>query len=247
MVSEKKQERSNEYKGKKFKGFYQGYEDPEFIISIGHSPSHSNAKTKDGITEYYFNKELAEKLIPEFEAQGIKWGILEREDKANAIDTKFVNENFKDVKLIELHNNAYKNSNANGVEALEGDQEIDNEFGKTMVQEISKDTGLKLRGIEGLRKIVDGNGKGFMNRLPNLPNSLVEIGFFTNEKDMELIKKNNGYNVMLGIINGYRVSNNKERITELKAYDKNGNLKQDLEKTKKEPDKKRENQQIYTR
>lgn len=233
-----KQERSNTYKGKNFRGYYQGYENPEFILDIGHSPSQSNTRTGDGVTEYYFNKDIVEKLVPELEARGIKWGILERADGTQAIDTKFVNENFKGSKIIELHNNAGVKS-ANGIEAMKGSQKKDNDFGRTMANEISAATGLKLRGDKGLRELQRNKagklmGAGFMNRMPNLENSLIELGFLTNDKDVELMRKNNGYNVMLGILNGYLVSEGKERATELLAYDKNGNLKEKVQEPKKD-------------
>ena len=231
--AEKKQERSNTYKGEKFKGHYQGYEDPEFVLAIGHSPKTSNAYTKDGISEYYFNKEIIEKTVVELEVRGIKWGILERENGTSGLDFEFVNKNFQNVKIIELHNNT--GGGDGGIEALKGKQKRDNNFGETMIQEISKTTGLRLRG---LKEIENGNGAGFMNKLPNVVNSLIELGFFDNEKDLEKLRKNNNYNVMLGILNGYLVSEGKERVSELKAYDKNGKLKENIRVPKQQKEEK---------
>ena len=46
-------ERSGTYKGRQFEGFYEGNDDPEFVIDIGHDPKKSNAATPDGVGEYW--------------------------------------------------------------------------------------------------------------------------------------------------------------------------------------------------
>lgn len=243
------QERSNTYKGKQFKGYYEGYDDPEYILDIGHFAGESNAYTKDGIGEYEFNREILKKLAKEFEARGIKYGILEREKGAKRIDIDFVNENFKGAKLIELHNNDDNDPNANGIEFLKSNQSKDNDFGFTMLEELNKSTGMKLRGIRGQSPIHDGNGRQFVEGLTNLDNILVELGFLSNQKEVEKMLSNNSHDVVLGLLNGFLKSSGKETVNELLTISKDGAKKE----TQEEPVKieivannKEENSNLYS-
>ena len=227
------QERSNTYKGKKFKGYYEGYDDPEYILDIGHYAGESNAYTKDGIGEYEFNREILKKLAKEFEARGIKYGILEREKGAKKIDLDFVNENFKGAKLIELHNNADDDKSANGIEFLISNQKRDNDFGFTMLEELHKSTGMRLRGFKGQSPIHDGNGKQFAEGLTNLDNILVELGFLTNQNEVEKMLSNNSHDIVLGLLNGFLKSSGKETVNELLTISKDGTKKETQENSVK--------------
>lgn len=220
------QERTNTYKGKKFKGYYEGYDDPEYILDIGHFAGESNAYTKDGIGEYEFNREILKKLAKEFEARGIKYGILEREKGAKKVDVDFVNENFKGAKLIELHNNDSKDLSANGIEFLQSNQKSDNDFGFTMLDELNKSTGMKLRGIRGQSPIVNGNGKQFVEGLTNLDNILVELGFLSNSNEVEKMLSNNSHDVVLGLLNGFLKASGKETVSDLLTISKDGTQKE---------------------
>ena len=230
------QERSNTYKGKQFKGYYEGYDDPEYILDIGHFAGESNAYTKDGIGEYEFNREILKKLAKEFEARGIKYGILEREKGAKKIDIDFVNENFKGAKLVELHNNDDDDPNANGIEFLKSNQSKDNDFGFTMLEELHKSTGMKLRGIRGQSPIHDGNGRQFVEGLTNLDNILVELGFLSNQKEVEKMLFNNSHDIVLGLLNGFLKHSGKDTVNELLTISKDG-----AEKEIKEEPVKQEN------
>ena len=197
------QKRSNTYAGKTFKGYYEGFSNPQIIISIGHDPVKSNAYTRSGEGEYAINRDIAIKLANELAARGIRAGILERETGAKSIDTSFVNSNFAGAKIIELHNNGDLSTAANGVEALISNQEGDNRLGSTIVRNLSHTTGMKLRGNKGMQQMTQGRGGAFVNNLTSVDNSLVEIGFLSNEGDVAKIKQNNGYNVILGLLNGF--------------------------------------------
>ena len=223
------QERNNTYKGKQFKGYYEGYDDPEYILDIGHFAGESNTYTKDGIGEYEFNREIIRKLAKEFEARNIKYGILEREKGTKKIDIDFVNENFKGTKLIELHNNSSIDKNSNGIEFLISNQKSDNDFGFTMLEELNKTTVMKLRGIRGQSPIHDGNGRQFVEGLTNLDNILVELGFLSNSNEVEKMLSNNSHDVVLGLLNGFLKSSGKETVNELLTISKDGAKKETQE------------------
>lgn len=216
------QERSNTYKGEKFKGYYEGYDDPEYILDIGHFAGESNAYTKDGVGEYEFNREIIRKLAKEFEARGIKYGILEREKGAKKIDIDFVNDKFKGAKLIELHNNDDNDPNANGIEFLKSNQKNDNDFGFTMLSELHKATGMTLRGVKGQSPIHDGNGRQFAEGLTNLDNILVELGFLSNDNEVKKMLSNNSHDVVLGLLNGFLKASGKYTVTDLLTINKDG-------------------------
>ena len=219
-------ERSGTYKGQKFEGFYEGNDDPEFVIDIGHDPKKSNAATPDGVGEYWVNRDLAIKTAKELNARGIKCGILERKEGAKKIDTNFVNSNFKGAKLVELHNDGEDSglSSLNGVSALKGVQDGDNALASSMIKNISAATGMKVfneNGSKGgLRSMKNGKGGAFVKDLPNVDNALIEIGFLTNRGDVEKIQESNGYNMVLGITNGLLESKGLNKIDSLVSMQK---------------------------
>lgn len=215
--------RSNTYKGKPFKGYYEGNDNPEFIIDIGHEPKESNTQTKDGVSEYWTNRDLAIKVARELNAQGIRCGILERVIGAKVIDTAFVNENFKGANLVELHNNDSPSASTNGVLALKSAQQGDNALGMSMINNLVSTAGFK-KVASGLQEVSNGKGQTFVSGLPNLNNSLVELGFLSNDGDVQKIRQNNGYNVVLALTNGFLESTGKHKITELKSMQKTNQM-----------------------
>lgn len=215
--------RSNTYKGKVFKGYYEGHDNPTFIIDIGHDPKQSNAYA-NGVGEYWINRDIAIKTANELKARGFRVGILEREIGAKSIDTAFVNENFKGASLVELHNNA-SGPSANGILVLRGNQMGDNAFGMTLVKNLSASSGMKIFA-GGLQNISNGHGEKFVNGLPNLNNALVELGFLTNAGDVQKIRANNGYNVVMGLTNGFLESRGLQKINSLISMQKTNMLTQ---------------------
>lgn len=219
-------ERSGTYKGQQFEGFYEGNDDPEFVIDIGHDPKKSNAATPDGVGEYWINRDLAIKTAKELNARGIRCGILERKEGAKKIDTNFVNSNFKGAKLVELHNDGEDNgrTSLNGVSALKGVQDGDNALASSMIKNISSATGMKVfneNGSKGgLRSMKNGKGGAFVKDLSNVDNALIEIGFLTNRGDVEKIQESNGYNMVLGITNGLLESKGLNKIDSLVSMQK---------------------------
>lgn len=175
--------RSNTYKGKQFNGYYEGNDNPEFIVDIGHEPKESNTQTKDGVSEYWTNRDLAIKVARELNAQGIRCGILERVVGSKVIDTAFVNENFKGANLVELHNNDSPSASTNGVLALKSAQQGDNALGMSMINNLVSTAGFK-KVASGLQDVSNGKGQRFVSGLPNLNNSLVELGFLSNDGDV---------------------------------------------------------------
>lgn len=215
--------RSNTYKGKQFNGYYEGNDNPEFIVDIGHEPKESNTQTKDGVSEYWTNRDLAIKVARELNAQGIRCGILERVVGAKVIDTAFVNENFKGANLVELHNNDSPSASTNGVLALKSAQQGDNALGMSMINNLVSTAGFK-KVASGLQDVSNGKGQRFVSGLPNLNNSLVELGFLSNDGDVQKIRQNNGYNVVLALTNGFLESTGKPKITELKSMQKTNQM-----------------------
>lgn len=215
--------RSNTYKGKQFNGYYEGNDNPEFIVDIGHEPKESNTQTKDGVSEYWTNRDLAIKVARELNAQGIRCGILERVVGAKVIDTAFVNENFKGANLVELHNNDSPSASTNGVLALKSAQQGDNALGMSMINNLVSTAGFK-KVASGLQDVSNGKGQRFVSGLPNLNNSLVELGFLSNDGDVQKIRQNNGYNVVLALTNGFLESTGKHKITELKSMQKTNQM-----------------------
>lgn len=215
--------RSNTYKGKQFNGYYEGNDNPEFIVDIGHEPKESNTQTKDGVSEYWTNRDLAIKVARELNAQGIRCGILERVVGSKVIDTAFVNENFKGVNLVELHNNDSPSASTNGVLALKSAQQGDNALGMSMINNLVSTAGFK-KVASGLQDVSNGKGQRFVSGLPNLNNSLVELGFLSNDGDVQKIRQNNGYNVVLALTNGFLESTGKPKITELKSMQKTNQM-----------------------
>ena len=215
--------RSNTYKGKQFNGYYEGNDNPEFIVDIGHEPKESNTQTKDGVSEYWTNRDLAIKVARELNAQGIRCGILERVIGAKVIDTAFVNENFKGANLVELHNNDSPSASTNGVLALKSAQQGDNALGMSMINNLVSTAGFK-KVASGLQDVSNGKGQRFVSGLPNLNNSLVELGFLSNDGDVQKIRQNNGYNVVLALTNGFLESTGKPKITELKSMQKTNQM-----------------------
>lgn len=215
--------RSNTYKGKQFNGYYEGNDNPEFIVDIGHEPKESNTQTKDGVSEYWTNRDLAIKVARELNAQGIRCGILERVVGAKVIDTAFVNENFKGANLVELHNNDSPSASTNGVLALKSAQQGDNALGMSMINNLVSTAGFK-KVASGLQDVSNGKGQRFVSGLPNLNNSLVELGFLSNDGDVQRIRQNNGYNVVLALTNGFLESTGKHKITELKSMQKTNQM-----------------------
>lgn len=65
-----------------------------------------------------------------------------------------------------------------------------------------------------------------MNGLPNLNNSLVELGFLTNAGDVQKIRANNGYNVVMGLTNGFLESRGHQKINSLISMQKTNMLTQ---------------------
>lgn len=217
------QPRSNTYKGKQFNGYYEGNDNPEFIVDIGHEPKESNTQTKDGVSEYWTNRDLAIKVARELNAQGIRCGILERVVGSKVIDTAFVNENFKGANLVELHNNDSPSASTNGVLALKSAQQGDNALGMSMINNLVSTAGFK-KVASGLQDVSNGKGQRFVSGLPNLNNSLVELGFLSNDGDVQKIRQNNGYNVVLALTNGFLESTGKPKITELKSMQKTNQM-----------------------
>ena len=215
--------RSNTYKGKQFNGYYEGNDNPEFIVDIEHEPKESNTQTKDGVSEYWTNRDLAIKVARELNAQGIRCGILERVIGAKVIDTAFVNENFKGANLVELHNNDSPSASTNGVLALKSAQQGDNALGMSMINNLVSTAGFK-KVASGLQDVSNGKGQRFVSGLPNLNNSLVELGFLSNDGDVQKIRQNNGYNVVLALTNGFLESTGKPKITELKSMQKTNQM-----------------------
>lgn len=215
--------RSNTYKGKQFNGYYEGNDNPEFIVDIGHEPKESNTQTKDGVSEYWTNRDLAIKVARELNAQGIRCGILERVVGSKVIDTAFVNENFKGANLVELHNNDSPSASTNGVLALKSAQQGDNALGMSMINNLVSTAGFK-KVASGLQDVSNGKGQRFVSGLPNLNNSLVELGFLSNDGDVQRIRQNNGYNVVLALTNGFLESTGKHKITELKSMQKTNQM-----------------------
>lgn len=215
--------RSNTYKGKQFNGYYEGNDNPEFIVDIGHEPKESNTQTKDGVSEYWTNRDLAIKVARELNAQGIRCGILERVVGSKVIDTAFVNENFKGANLVELHNNDSPSTSTNGVLALKSAQQGDNALGMSMINNLVSTAGFK-KVASGLQDVSNGKGQRFVSGLPNLNNSLVELGFLSNDGDVQKIRQNNGYNVVLALTNGFLESTGKPKITELKSMQKTNQM-----------------------
>lgn len=215
--------RSNTYKGKPFNGYYEGNDNPEFIIDIGHEPKESNTQTKDGVSEYWTNRDLAIKVARELNAQGIRCGILERVVGAKVIDTAFVNENFKGANLVELHNNDSPSASTNGVLALKSTQQGDNALGMSMINNLVSTAGFK-KVASGLQDVSNGKGQRFVSGLPNLNNSLVELGFLSNDGDVQKIRQNNGYNVVLALTNGFLESKGMPKIAQLKSMQKTNQM-----------------------
>ena len=215
--------RSNTYKGKPFSGYYEGNDNPEFIIDIGHEPKESNTQTKDGVSEYWTNRDLAIKVARELNAQGIRCGILERVIGAKVIDTAFVNENFKGANLVELHNNDSPSASTNGVLALKSAQQGDNALGMSMINNLVSTAGFK-KVASGLQDVSNGKGQRFVSGLPNLNNSLVELGFLSNDGDVQKIRQNNGYNVVLALTNGFLESKGMPKIAQLKSMQKTNQM-----------------------
>lgn len=215
--------RSNTYKGKQFNGYYEGNDNPEFIVDIGHEPKESNTQTKDGVSEYWTNRDLAIKVARELNAQGIRCGILERVVGSKVIDTAFVNENFKGANLVELYNNDSPSASTNGVLALKSAQQGDNALGMSMINNLVSTAGFK-KVASGLQDVSNGKGQRFVSGLPNLNNSLVELGFLSNDGDVQKIRQNNGYNVVLALTNGFLESTGKPKITELKSMQKTNQM-----------------------
>ena len=215
--------RSNTYKGKQFNGYYEGNDNPEFIVDIGHEPKESNTQTKDGVSEYWTNRDLAIKVVRELNAQGISCGILERVVGAKVIDTAFVNENFKGANLVELHNNDSPSASTNGVLALKSAQQGDNALGMSMINNLVSTAGFK-KVASGLQEVSNGKGQRFVSELPNLNNSLVELGFLSNDGDVQKIRQNNGYNVVLALTNGFLESTGRNKISQLKSMQKTNQM-----------------------
>ena len=215
--------RSNTYKGKQFNGYYEGNDNPEFIVDIGHEPKESNTQTKDGVSEYWTNRDLAIKVARELNAQGIRCGILERVVGAKVIDTAFVNENFKGANLVELHNNDSPSASTNGVLALKSAQQGDNALGMSMINNLVSTAGFK-KVASGLQDVSNGKGQRFVSGLPNLNNSLVELGFLSNDGDVQKIRQNNGYNVVLALTNGFLESTGRNKISQLKSMQKTNQM-----------------------
>lgn len=215
--------RSNTYKGKQFNGYYEGNDNPEFIVDIGHEPKESNTQTKDGVSEYWTNRNLAIKVARELNAQGIRCGILERVVGAKVIDTAFVNENFKGANLVELHNNDSPSASTNGVLALKSAQQGDNALGMSMINNLVSTAGFK-KVASGLQDVSNGKEQRFVSGLPNLNNSLVELGFLSNDGDVQKIRQNNGYNVVLALTNGFLESTGRNKISQLKSMQKTNQM-----------------------
>ena len=215
--------RSNTYKGKQFNGYYEGNDNPEFIVDIGHEPKESNTQTKDGVSEYWTNRNLAIKVARELNAQGIRCGILERVVGAKVIDTAFVNENFKGANLVELHNNDSPSASTNGVLALKSAQQGDNALGMSMINNLVSTAGFK-KVASGLQDVSNGKEQRFVSGLPNLNNSLVELGFLSNDGDVQKIRQNNGYNVVLALTNGFLESTGRNNISQLKSMQKTNQM-----------------------
>lgn len=125
---------------------------------------------------------------------------------------------------MELHNNA-SGPSANGILALRGNQMNDNAFGITLVKNLSASSGMKIFA-GGLQNISNGHGTKFVNGLPNLNNALVELGFLTNMGDVQKIRANNGYNVVMGLTNGFLESRGHQKINSLISMQKTNMLTQ---------------------
>jgi hypothetical protein len=95
----------------------------------------------------------------------------------------------------------------------------------TLVKNLSASSGMKIFA-GGLQNISNGHGAKFVNGLPNLNNSLVELGFLTNAGDVQKIRANNGYNVVMGLANGFLESRGHQKINSLISMQKTNMLTQ---------------------
>lgn len=149
----------------------------EVIFIVGHTKKHQGARSYNGVTEWVFNRCLAERLM----LIGDNVSVVQRyheDHKLSAI--ALANLLPKEAYKIELHFNSYGDVHVQGAEALVygNDWRVTNTADMLLAKWCSeqgiRNRGVKVRNQEGER------GQVFLKEIPNL---IIWEGFFAHIED----------------------------------------------------------------
>lgn len=154
-------------------------------LDAGHGEFTPGKRSFDSrLREYEFNRAIAKRMKPILEKMGYKVILTcPTNSDVELIDRcKIANENHADI-FVSLHANAYGNAwnDSNGWEVLINKKGSNSELlAKAIEEESIPYLGIKNRGIKTNEHLYVLNGT-------HMPAVLIEHGFFTNKKEMQLL------------------------------------------------------------
>lgn len=158
------------------------------IIDSGHNERTAGKRSFDGtLREYKFNLDVSKRISEILRKHGIKTKVLYTEFADVDADVNgrvnIANKEMPDI-FVSIHANAFEKESANGWEIFCYGTDKNSE-GYKLAQAIHDESipflGLADRGIK------DGTKYGVV-RLTKMPAVLIEHGFYTNKKELELLK-----------------------------------------------------------
>lgn len=176
------------------------------VLDAGHGGMDEGTSSYSGdAQEKKYTLLLAQKLEKKLALQGIKVYMTRTEDigVTKLARTKLANDLQADL-FVSIHCNASDagDTSAQGLECLYstnklGDTSITNKnLAKVVLEELSKSTRQKARGV------IRRNGLYILHHA-KVPTTIVEVGYMTNKKDLNIIKKESGQQAIVeGIYNG---------------------------------------------
>lgn len=177
------------------------------VIDAGHGGSDGGAgNTLDGnyIKEKDINLSVATKVASILRENGIHVEMTRTGDTYPTLDERAEFANWLNASIfVSVHSNSVENApNANGIEVFYATENNGDSYGlrsqelaNSILNRLIANTGAKSRGVKTASHAV--------TRKSNMPASLVEIGFMTNETELRnLVDENYQYRLAVGIAEG---------------------------------------------
>lgn len=174
------------------------------VIDPGHGGAQPGAISPNGIKEKDVNLEISLKLQAALKNAG--YNVLMTREGDTTLDNyeraNFANRNLASL-FLSIHANSAENFSAKGIEVLyapapkstfkENGQKL---FTESIIEEVSRSTGAKARGIIERPKLV-------VVRETKMPSLLLEVGFLSNPEEERLVTNSDYQNkIVSGITSG---------------------------------------------
>ncbi|MHC1722584.1 MAG: N-acetylmuramoyl-L-alanine amidase [Aminipila sp.] len=170
--------------------YFNPMEDGKLVVVLdpGHGEATAGKRSPDGsLREYEFNRAVANKMKNILEAQGVEVILTANDDSDPSLSERCEKANTSDADIfVSIHANAFGNgsewTSANGWEMYYFQGSV---LGKQLAQAISDSNfpqiGIYNRGIKTTSNL-------YVIKNTYIPAVLIEHGFFTNAKEVELLK-----------------------------------------------------------